>query len=384
MNVGLFSDLYRPDVNGTVTSVVTFEEELERAGLAVKVFAPTPEPSHERRREGRNADGRAHRFRAASYPWYPGFRVSFPLYRPVREELDRLDLDVVHSHTPFSLGIFATRVARKRRIPHVHTYHTRWPFYARYYMPGAASERWMREATTYFCNLATRIIAPSESTRETLRADGVRTPIDIVATPVASDAFGALPADVRQRHGIASGAPLLVSVSRLGFEKSIDFMLRAFARVQAAVPEAHLLLAGDGPARAELEELAERLGVAGAVRFVGRVVDRADVFSLYAAADVCVYASRTETQCLTLLEAAAVGLPLVARRDAPLEAALVDGFNGVFVDGDEREFAQAVLELLRDPERRQTMARASIGIAERQDAASRARDLIAVYERAGA
>lgn len=383
MRVGLFTEFYEPQVNGTVVCVRTLRESLESAGHDVEIFAPAP-PGYDWSRGRRDAGG-VYRFHARAYPFHHDLRISFPLYTPLRRELDRLALDVVHSFTPFSTGIFAIRVARKLGIPHVHTYATRWPEYARLYLPGPAgpSASAIRRCSTVFYNLVDEVIVFAPAFETELRRDGVAAPISVLPLALAPDAFGAR-ADrdhLRRRYGIPVDAPLVLSVGRLGEEKGLDFLLRAFARAAPEVPAARFLVNGIGPALGDLRRLAADLGIDDRVTLPGELVDRAALLSLYRSADVFAFAGRLETGPLVLLEAAAAGLPLVACTDAAVLDKVVPGVNGALCD-DEPGFAAEIVRLLRDPDLATRFGRASLEIAGRHAASTCAPQHCEVYGRA--
>lgn len=385
MNIGFFSETYSPDINGVITSMNTFREELERAGHNVYVFAPGTElfplPFRQKHRERG-----VYRFNSFQYPLYKSIRVAIPFNVPIARQVPKLKLDLVHSHTPFSMGLFASWVARQEKIPHVHTYHTLYPEYAKFYFPGF--KRWNQKGaeklSALFCNSVTEIVAPSDGINRKLRSYGITKPITTVPTGVDHAFFEIRDPKhtIRDRYKIPHRAPLLITVARLGKEKSIDFLLRAFKEVLKAHPDAYYLVVGDGPARLGLETLAKELGVVDRVIFTGLLADRKDVIRAYADADVFVFASRTDTQCLTMLEAAATGLPLVAIRDKPLETALTNNINGFFTSENAGQFARQVGRLLTDKALAKRFGVASRKIARDQSAARRAKELVAVYERA--
>lgn len=383
MNIGFFSETYSPDINGVITSMNTFKEELERGGHKVYVFAPGrdlfafPNKSRERR---------VYRFNSFSYPAYKSLRVAIPFNIPIQRQIPRLKLDLVHSHTPFSMGLFASWVARRQKIPHVHTYHTLYPEYVKFYFPGFKkyNQRAAERLSALFCNQATEIISPSDGIRMKLKGYGITKPITTVPTGINRQFFEVTDkaGSIRKRYKIPPKAPLLITVARLGKEKSIDFLLRSFKQTLKLTPDAYYLIVGDGPARLELETLARELGVIERVVFTGFVKGKDDVIKAYSTADAFVFASRTDTQCLTLLEAAATGLPLVAVRDKPLETALSHEKNGYFVGPNESKFAWKVHRLLGDKALARKFGKESIKIARAQSAETRANQLLAVYERA--
>lgn len=384
MNIGFFSETYTPDINGVVTSIKTFRQELEAAGHKVYIFAPAPElfgwPKVSR-------ETRVFRFSSFEYPFYRGTRLAIPFHWPVQRRLKALKLDVVHSHTPFSMGLFAEMVARQQNIPHVHTYHTLFPEYAKLYFPGFKrwNERGMRKISSMFCNAADHIIAPSDGIAERLLEYGVTRPVTTLSTGIARDAFGVKDSKnlIRRRYGIPIDAPLVLTVARLGKEKSIDYLLRSFTQILRFHPEAYYLIVGDGPDRLALETLAKELGVRSRVIFTGAIRRRPDVLRAYATGDVFLFASQTDTQCLTMLEAAAAGLPIVARYDKPLETALQHTVNGFFVkdgEGDEEKFAWKVHRLLTDRKLATQFGRASQIVAKAHSATNRTVELVALYE----
>lgn len=385
MNIGFFSETYLPDINGVITSMESFRRELEAKGHRVYVFAPDtrlfPVPWRKQRRERR-----VFRFGSFRYPAYKSIRVALPVNIPIARKIPSLRLDVVHSHTPFSLGLFASWVARKHGLPHVHTYHTLYPEYAKFYFPGFKSwnQKGAEKLSALFCNQATEIIAPSDDINRKLRSYGIRRPITTLPTGVDRAFFTVRDPQrsIRRRFGIPAQAPLMITVARLGREKSIDFILRAFVHVRKLEPGAHYLIVGDGPARLELQTLAKELGVADRVVFTGFLEDREEVIKAYAAADLFTFASRTDTQCLTILEAAAAGLPVVAVKDKPLELALHDGKNGLFTPAREAAFARSAHRILADRRLARRFGTASRKIARTLSAETQARKLIGVYEHA--
>jgi 1,2-diacylglycerol 3-alpha-glucosyltransferase len=385
MNIGFFSETYRPDINGVITSMDSFRAELERQGHTVYVFAPGeelfPTPWKKPKRERR-----VFRFNSFSYPLYKSIRVAIPFNVPVARKIPDLKLDLVHSHTPFSMGLFAQWVARQEDIPHVHTYHTLYPEYAKFYFPGFKkwNEKGAEKLSALFCNATTEVIAPSDGIKRKLKSYGITKPITTIPTGIDRDFFEAKgsKAAARKKYRLPNGAPVLITVARLGREKSIDYLLRSFKEVLKRHPNAHYLIVGDGPDRMNLETLAHELDVFERVTFTGLIRKRSEVIQAYQAADVFVFASKTDTQCLTLLEGAATGLPLVARYDKPLETALRDTRNGFFVRGGETAFAKAIDRILEDKARARRFSLASVAIARGQSAEERTHELLQVYERA--
>jgi glycosyltransferase involved in cell wall biosynthesis len=171
-----------------------------------------------------------------------------------------------------------------------------------------------------------------------LRELGVTVRIETVPTgiDIALFAAGRRRDDVRERNGVRKGDRMLFCVGRLAKEKSLELLFEALAR--ANDPSLKLVIAGDGPSRADLEQLAREFGVFEQSRFLG-FVSRQDLPDLYASADAFVMASTTETQGIVQVEALAAGASVIAA-DAPQNRDVL-GSAGLLVPSTAQAFAQA-------------------------------------------
>jgi glycosyltransferase involved in cell wall biosynthesis len=340
LRVGLFTNNYLPMLGGVSTSVETLRFTLQTLGHHAVVVAP--------RMAGAALDREVVRVPAVPAPTYPDFGLPFPVGPALRRRLTTLDLDIFHVQHPFLLGGTARRLARGLGRPLVFTYHTLYDKYAHYVpLPRPLVARQAVAWSTRFANTADLVIAPSAGLAARLRAQGVRRPIEVVPTGVDLDRFR--PGDraaARARLGVGAG-PLLLYVGRLDREKNVGFLIDAFAGVAARHPDAEFWLVGRGTHERALRRRAARLGAGERVRFVGGVVHD-EIVRYYQAADLFVFASTTETQGLAVLEAMAVGVPVVAVRASGVEEAVVDGVSGLLVPEDPEVFAAAVRELLAD------------------------------------
>ncbi|MBI3456036.1 MAG: glycosyltransferase [Candidatus Rokubacteria bacterium] len=341
MRVGLFTNNYFPMVGGVSTAVETVRTTLESLGHEAFVIAPEMTGASD-------PTARVLRVPAVPAPTYPDFSLPFPVLPALARRLEALDLDIFHAHHPFLLGGTARRLARRLRRPLVFTHHTLYDKYAHYVpLPRPLVARRAVAWSTRFANTADLVIAPSTGLADRLRAQGVRRPIEVLPTGVDLDRFR--PGDrkaARARLGLPA-APLLLYVGRLDREKNLQFLVDVFERVAAGHRDVQFLLVGRGTHEGVLRRHATRLTAGARVRFVGGVA-RDDVVRYYQAADVFVFASTTETQGLAVLEAMAVGVPVVAVRASGVEEAVVDGVSGLLVPEEREVFAAAVREVLGD------------------------------------
>jgi 1,2-diacylglycerol 3-alpha-glucosyltransferase len=336
LTIGMFTDTYTPETNGVVTSLASTTKALRRRGHRVIVVGP----AHP---EGDEEHPDVFHLRSMAFPFYPGFRLAFPLPAKLVASLPSVPFDVIHAHTFFFIGCFGAYLARMRRLPLFFTYHTRFEDYT-HYLPvhhrvSRAQAVWLSRE---FSNRCDRVIAPTAGTAELLRSYGVTAPFSILPGGVDLESFG--PTE-EPPPAISAARPGRVAlyVGRLGKEKNLEFLLEAFARAAGRAPDAHLVICGDGPHRPELEARAASLGIAGRTAFVGALEQR-ELGAYYRHADVFVFSSLTETQGLVIVEAMSHGLPVVAV-DCPVTREIVVGGAGVLVPAEVDAFAQALLEL---------------------------------------
>jgi len=340
MRIGLFSDAYLPEISGVTTTVHWLKEDLERLGHEVYVYVPAY-------KEATNDDEHIFRFRAGEFAFHKASRVALPYSRAAMRSLK--DLDILHSHTPFSMGLVAVGAATRYHIPHVHTYHTHLMQDRRYLpRPLRPPEREAGKIIAAFCNRCTVITAPSTPIKEELLSYGVHRPIHVFPFGVKLSLFQQEPVwDPRQELWIPETALLFLYAGRLAMEKNLPFLLRSFGRIHDEDERAILVLAGDGPIRKELKEQVEESGLSGAVRFSG-FLDHPRLIDLYKAADLFLFASKTETQGLVLVESMAAGTPVVAIGELGVLDVVRDGVNGFFALEDEEGFARIALDLVND------------------------------------
>jgi 1,2-diacylglycerol 3-alpha-glucosyltransferase len=349
VNIGLFSDSFSPEISGVVSSIETLREALEKRGHHVYVFT-TSRP---------DAPVTPGVFRLPSMPLLFLKSHRFAIFYTPRaaRSVRRVKLDVIHTQTEFSLGLFGKLMALTLGIPGVHTYHTLYKDYTHYVTKGhfmKVSQEMVRLLTRTFCNDCRLVIAPTDKVATLLREYGVRRPIRVIPSGLKLERFTAVAHDpavrarMRETLGIPHDTPLLVYIGRLAKEKSIDMLIHALSLVRVKMPAARLLIVGDGPDRALLTQQARQAGLGDAVLFAGSRPWQ-DIPSCYCVGDVFVSASTTETQGLTVIEAMAAGVPVVARDDPSFRAMVSHGTSG-FLFNTVEELAQHALAILQSPQ----------------------------------
>ena len=369
MRIGLFTDTYVPEVNGVVTVIKAMTRELRKEGHEVHIFCPS-HPDED------DSDTGVHRFSSIKFSPYKGMRVAIPYNRNALRIIR--SLDIIHSHDPGSIGLMALWLSTRYHIPHIHTYHTLYMDYRRY-LPRVIrpSRRMVRSMSRLLCNNCDAIIAPSNQMKKELESYGITRPIYALPFGIDEEEFShELKWNVRTELNIQT-KDLLLYVGRLGLEKNLDFLLRSFQRLLSMRPEARLIIAGNGPQREFLEKYATSLGIAPSVTFIG-VLPRPDLVDLYRQT-LFVFASKSETQGLVIMEAMMAGAAVVAIGIMGPRDIITSGETGILVGEDENEFALACNRLLQDDDERQRIGKAAHEWVRSQTSQVSTKKLLDIY-----
>ncbi|WP_254822374.1 glycosyltransferase [Haloglomus halophilum] len=352
--VAAFTDTYLPTVNGVTYTVSTWRERWGSRGGRMHVVYPDAADHQPASTE--------HPVRSVAFPYYEGFRVGVP---GVPTAVERDDVDIVHAHTPFLLGLGGARFARNESLPLVASYHTPTAEYADYITDGRladAVERVARRYERWYLDRTDTVVVPSEPAREHLTDIGVSARIEVVPNGVDVDRFRPVDTDAfRTRHDLDDGY-LLGYTGRHGYEKDLDVILDAVDGFRIDGERPTVVFGGDGPARQGLMARAETIDAD--VRFLG-FLDREELAAFYTSLDAFLFPSPVETQGLVALEANACGTPVVGVDSGALAETVDEGETGFhFEPGDVDSFREAIRWTIAD---RDTLSRTCL---DRRDAIS--------------
>ncbi len=377
VNILMVSDVYFPRVNGVSTSIMTLRRELQALGHGVTLVAPAYD-----RHEAAQAD--ILRIPGRKVLLDPEDRMmSRRALRQLPEALAGQNFDLVHIHTPFFAHYTGLRLARTFNIPCVETYHTFFEEYLYHYVPFLPKAA-MRYMARYFsrrqCSQVDGLVLPSIAMDEALTRYGVRAFSKIIPTGIELADFSECDgAAFRRQHGIAPERPVVVYVGRVAFEKNIGFLLEMMDELRASLPDALLVIAGEGPAESKLRREVTKLGLAHNVLFVGYLERGAELPACYCAGDAFVFASRTETQGLVLLEAMALGVPVVSTAVMGTRDILAAGRGCRVAEDEPAAFATTLREVLTDKALRLRLSKEAKQHAQDLSAPQMARQMLDFY-----
>jgi glycosyltransferase involved in cell wall biosynthesis len=316
--------------------------------------------------------------RSSAIPLRAGYYITPRYGRTARDRM--AEMDIVHCHH-LMMGVDMAR--RYSRSPIVFTNHSRYDHYLNAYLriPMPLARRLMRRVWPHYTSLVDTVIAPSASICEHLKALGVRKSIEVIPNGIDLNPFlcpeGRL---TRPNLQLTEDSLVGIYVGRLSPEKSVDLLLKQFDRARSLAPRLRLIVVGDGDQRRRLEAQARRARIEPWVLFAGRVPPEA-VPDYLALADFFVTASPSEVHPLTVVEAMAVGLPVVGPRAPGLSDIVRHGVNGLLDSGEGTGLVHHMVSLAGDEDLRVRMGEAARRTSLKYDVKVHVEKTLALYKR---
>ncbi|MFH1074730.1 MAG: glycosyltransferase [Candidatus Firestonebacteria bacterium] len=387
MNISLPGDDYLPSTDGAVTSIRAYAKEFRKLGHRVYIPCPEYPDLNDPAKLYKDEEPDIIRYKSHKAPFPPKYRLTFTWQTKI--DWKSMNLDIIHSQSPFPLGFHGITWARKLGIPLINTYHTLYPEYINTYM----NIKWLRRPLSWITKLFSRwvlnkgdmVISPSPQMKDALIEYGVTVPIEVMPTGIDLDKFDHPEgAAFRKKYKIDQDEKMLLCMCRLGREKNVNFLISVMPLILQKIPNTRLVISGEGVAKQELEEQAKRLGVSEKVLFLGFLNHR-DWVDAYAAEDLFVFGSKTETQGLVLLEAMYFYKPVVCIGEMGV-IDMLEGFDkqtGGFLTKDNvNEFADKAVLLLSDKSLYDIKAKEAHKRALEMSSENIAKKMLKIYDRA--
>lgn len=350
MNIGLFTDTYYPELNGVANSVYLLKKELEKKGHNVYVITTKTPGAPENEKD-------VFRVPSKAVSFIPERRLGLIYHPKIARKIHKMKLDIIHTHTEFSIGVFGRLMAHELFIPVVHTYHTIYEDYTHYIKKYVSNEERAKKLAKIYSKFsvhgAEELIVPTRKVADLMNQYKVKPDINIIPTGIDLARFGvrdsvALQNNLKQKLGIPLDAQVVLYLGRVSEEKNIDEVMGYLDHYMNRNPQLVFLVVGDGPHRTALEKLSRTMENKKKMIFAG-AKPWDTIMHYYQLADVFVSASTSETQGLTYIEALASGIPVLAKKDPCLEDVLYEGYNGYTFE-DESSFKKNLKLLLENKE----------------------------------
>lgn len=350
MKIAIFTDTFFPQFNGVTTTVYQSAKSLVEKGHEVMIFTLSPDVK-------KYVDPNINKLKIVSLPnmpalIYPSLRFTLPLGFSLNK-LRKFKPDIIHSHTPFAVGLEAVVCSKFFKIPLVGTHHT---FYDDYLKHIKMDYHWAKKLSwkvvVAYYNRCDLVLGPTKSLIDVLIRHGLKKPISILQNSIDMNLFKPIASQIEKEYlkkGYAIQGTSIIFEGRLSYEKSIDQIIKSFSLMLKRKPDLKLMLVGDGPERGNLEKLAENLKIKDNVIFSGFVSYGEEVVKAYQANEIYLTASKSENMPVSILEAMGCGLPIVAVKERGLSELVRNNVNGFFAKTDNPEdMAQKTLRLISD------------------------------------
>jgi len=380
MKIGIFTECYKPVMNGVVVSVETFKKALEEKGHEVFVFTSDNEDAV--------SEPNVYRFPAIVDPKkrvYPVLVPSIEMQKTYLPEDVIKQLDIIHAQHMFTAGRLARYAAKRYNKPLIYTYHTLIADYTHY--AGIFSkvvQIYLKNMSKRFCNSCDQLITPSKSMKKILLGYGIKTPIEVVMTGIDPKAYKRVSElanqQLREKYRIDKKDTILLYLSRIAKEKNIDFLFKSFVKIKKAYPACHLLMVGGGPEEQWCKARVKQLKIDKSVTLTG-MLPKEEANEAFGMADLFTFPSVTETQGIVVAEAMASGTPPVAVGKMGPTDLIHDGEDGYLTKLDIKDFTDKVLKLLKDDDLRERFAKAGLKRIKEFSTETSTNQLIGLYEK---
>lgn len=378
LRVGVFTNNYLPFIGGVPISIERLRRGLHALRDSVLIVAPRYKD------QPKNEDNVLRVPSLLAMGEKREFRLANIFLKRIRTRLKIFQPDVIHLHHPFWLGSLGLYIGRWLKVPVIYTYHTRLEHYAHFVpLPGKLFRNLISHALIKrFANKCDAVIVPTYSTEEYLRMIGVKSPTFVQPTGIEYQRFQEVSdEDVsRLRESLdLQDETVFISVSRLSNEKNIDFMIDAVdALRQRSDRPFRFLMIGEGHQRDRLQQRIDELDLNQHFTLVGAVPPE-DMATWYHLGDAFLFASKSETQGMVILEAMAAGLPVVAVRSSGIDDVVRQDFNGFKTPEKQDQWCEKVQLLLEDEALRNKLAANALTFAADYSVEQFAKDVREIY-----
>jgi len=364
MRIVFFTNCYKPLINGVVTSIVSLKEAYGRKGHETYIFAPKVEDYIDQEKN-------VFRYRSVNLTSKAKYPIAIPLSFRAKKVITEFNPDIIHVHHPFVLSSPAIMYGEKLGIPKILTLHTQYERYAHYAapIPQIITQKAIKSIISNLAYKIDCITTPSILMKDSLRSCyGITKRIEVIPNAINLASFREKDDlkcfEIRKKYDLKEENKIILFVGRIAPEKSIDKIIKALAIIKRkCVTGVKLVIVGSGLSLEDLKKLVISLGVGNDVIFTGNV-EYKDVKHYYKIGYTFATASTTEVNPLTIIEALASGIPVLAVRAPGAVDILTDGVDGLLTENNVEQFAIALEKLIREPELRKKLSQGALKTSE--------------------
>lgn len=377
MKIAIFTNNYLPNPFGVSSSIESFRKEFERDGHEVYIFAP-------KTKGYQDENPNVFRYPSIDFRYKISFPLAIPYSKKINKILEKLEIDIIHSQHPNLLGSVAKKWAEKKQVPLIFTWHTLYDKYTHFvpiFVPKKFIGRGIISNAVSYANKADVVIAPTPSVARIIKDWGVcEEKILSLATGVERIFENADKEKIRKKYKIKKETIVLGVVSRFTQEKNIKFLFKVMITVLKKRSAVVFLVKGSGDLLEEMKNYVDNEKLTERVIFTDQEDRKEDVF---AAIDIFVYASKSETQGMVIAEAMYSGAAIVAVEATGISDFVINGTNGFLVQQNEEEFSVAVRKIIDNQEVRKNFSNdAKKRIRDNYTAQFCAKKLLEIYAKA--
>jgi glycosyltransferase involved in cell wall biosynthesis len=349
INTGQFNDSYFPIMDGVGMTVHNYAFWLNaRFGRSV-VIAPKVKGYDD------GVDYKVYRFKSVLLPGMNPYRIGLPLVDvKFKKKLKKEPFDLIHAHCPFISGQLAMKLAAKRGIPLVATFHTKYREDFKKIIPNDNFADFLVKMTLDFYHAADLVLVPNKSTGQTLKDYGFKGQYEIM--PNGTDMM--TPDKARlirerkrglERIGASGDEFIMLFVGQHRWEKNIRMILEAMKILHDKEVNFRMIFVGEGYATREMLQFINETGMQEKVTLTGVMTNRHELQNIYAASDLFVFPSVYDNSPLVIQESAAYEIPSIVIRESSSAEGIEDGVNGFTIDNAPEALAETISSLMANP-----------------------------------
>lgn len=352
MIFGQFCDAYEPIVDGVTNVITNYAYWLNKKYGKCYVAAPDY-PSHNTSHNTLK-DFEVLRFFSVAFPFRPPYRAGLPMldynfYNKIR----KIEFDLIHAHSPFTTGIKALQIARKKNIPIVATFHSKYQDDFRQVFKNEGITRVLTKKIVEIYSAMDHVWAPNKLSGETLKQYGFKGEIEVVQNGTDFEAIKASEEKLEEiniRFKIEKNQRVFTFIGQHTLQKNVLMLINSLSVLKKMGVKFKAIFIGKGYAEDDMKKLVEELNLTNEVIFLGIVTDRELIKVVLSRADLMLFPSVYDTSGIVIIEAAAMSCPSVLIEKSNVTEGIVDGYNGFLSQNDPVKYAGKIKAVLDDQE----------------------------------